>query len=138
MPARLSSPNEPMWSMTNADVGFGDLPLEEAHLGVRKTALRPPAEVHDDLDQLLTVGQGVDAHRRSRAAGEDSSASRSSMVSRWTVVGSHAGLQSHGQRTPAGTSAGSATRTRRLLHEQRDAGDRSEGGFLQALSIGPS
>ena len=51
------------------DVGLGDLALEQRHLGIREARLRPAAEVHDDLDQRLAVGQrvdGVDDLRRQR------------------------------------------------------------------------
>ena len=42
------------------DVGLDDLAVEEAHLRIREARLGPAAEVHDDLDQGVRSGQGVD------------------------------------------------------------------------------
>ena len=59
MPARLSSPNVPMCSMTNARSASHDLAVEQADLRVREARLGPAAEVHDDLDECGAIGQRV-------------------------------------------------------------------------------
>ena len=41
------------------DVTLADLAVEQRDLAVRKAGLRPAAEVEDDLDQGLLLGQGV-------------------------------------------------------------------------------
>ena len=92
------------------DVGLGDLALEEHLLAVGEARLRPPTEVEDDLDQRRPFGQGVDGVD-DLGGSEAKSALRSSINSRAAISRSHDGLPS-GQRTPAGTRAGSATRTR--------------------------
>ncbi len=60
MPARLSSPNEPMCSTTKAMSASVDLPVQERDLRVGEPCLRSSTEVHDDLDQRLLVGQRMD------------------------------------------------------------------------------
>jgi hypothetical protein len=42
------------------DVGLVDLSLEQRHLAVGEARLRPAAQVEDDLDHVLLVGEGVD------------------------------------------------------------------------------
>ena len=93
------------------DVGLVDLALEERHLRIREARLRPPAEVHDDLDEGGPVRQGMDGGddlgrqgREQRVEVVDRFALAVRLIPRWPP--------STAQRTPAGTRAGSATRTR--------------------------
>ena len=71
-----------------------------------------PPEVHHDLDQRLAVVEGVNSVDDLRRQGREQCVE---VVDRFplAVLGSHADLHvSLGHRTPAGTRAGSATRTR--------------------------
>ena len=93
------------------DVGLGDLAVEEHHLAIREARLRPPTQVEDDLDQRLLLGESVDGRHdlgRQRREQRVQVVDRFATAIRW----SHARLLRPAQRTPAGTSAGSATRTR--------------------------
>ena len=74
MPARLSSPNVPMWSTTYSMSASVISRSSRVDLAVREAGLGLAAEVHHDLDQLGRVGQGVDGGddvRRQGAAGAD-------------------------------------------------------------------
>ena len=108
MPARLSSPNVPMCSTTWAMSASLISRSRSVDLAVREARLRPAAEVQDDLDQRLLLGQrvdGVDDLRRQRRQ------ERVEVVDRFASPVSGQPILLGGQRTPAGTSAGSATRT---------------------------
>ena len=88
-----------------------DLAVEQADLRVREARLGPAAEVHDDLDQRGPIGQRmhrVDDLRRQRGQQGIEIVHRFELA----VVGWHGRLHYTGYRTPAGTRAGSATRTR--------------------------
>ena len=91
MPARLSSPKRADVLDHEGDVGLGDLAIEQHLLRIREARLRPPAEVHDDLDQGRPIGQrmdgGDDLGRQRREQGIE-------IVDRLAraFVGSHAGL----------------------------------------------
>ena len=62
MPARLSSPNEPMWSMTYWMSSSVDLALEQHLLAARAEArLGRAAEVHHDLDHVAFGRNGADS-----------------------------------------------------------------------------
>ena len=92
------------------DVGLGDLAIQQADLGIGEASLRATAEVEHDLDERLAIRQGMhglDDLRRQRRQ------HRVEIVDRFALafLGTHACLRFHGYRT-AGTSAGSATRTR--------------------------
>ena len=92
------------------DVRLGDLAVEQADLGVGETPFGLATEVHDDLDERLAIRESVD---RFDDLGRQRRQQHIEVVDglALAVVGTHAGLLSHGYRTPAGTSAGSATRT---------------------------
>src|SRR6266540_3884389 len=116
------------------DVGLADLSPEERHLTVRKPRLRPTAQVQDDLDELLLVGQLVDGRDHLLGQGREEQVQvvhRFSTVLRRchcasletghpvallvrVLIRGYTRLPCHvtcPQRT-AGTRAGSATRTR--------------------------
>ena len=42
------------------DVGLADLAIAEGDLAVGEARLRPAAEIHDDLDDVLSIGQLTD------------------------------------------------------------------------------
>ena len=109
MPARLSSPNMPMWSTTWAMSASPISRSRSIDLAVREARLGPPAQVEDDLDQRLLLGQrvdGVDDLLRQRGQ------QRVEVVDRFAAPVSGQPIPPlGGQRTPAGTRAGSATRT---------------------------
>ena len=108
IPARLSSPKVPMWSTTNAMSDSVISRSSSVTSESREPALGPPAQVEDDLDEGGPVGQRV--HRvddlRRQCREEDIEVVDGLELA---VRGCHADLR---YRTPAGTRAGSATRTR--------------------------
>ena len=99
------------------DVRLGDLAVEQRDLGIRVARLGPPAEVHDDLDQLLPVGQGVDRRddlRRQRGEQDVEVVGRLAALGELRVgtAGAQEPRVTSRCRTAAGTRLGSATRTR--------------------------
>ena len=136
MPARLSSPNVPMWSTTCCDVALGDLAVEEHDLAVGVARLRPPAEVQDHLDERLAVGQRVD---RVDDLGRQRHQERVEVVGRLTApFGLGHVVPPPAHRTPAGTSAGSATRTRVSFIRSVTLARSSKPLASSSLSIGDS
>ena len=92
------------------DVGFGDLTLEQADLRIRESALGLAAEIHHDFDEGLAIGQGM--HRCDDLRWQRRE-HRVEIVDRFALaLLAHAVLHLEAYRTPAGTRAGSATRTR--------------------------
>jgi hypothetical protein len=117
------------------DVALGDLPVEEHDLAVRVAGLGPPAQVQDHLDERLAVGQRMD---RVDDLGRQRHEERVDVVGRLTApfgLG-HVGPPAH--RTPAGTSAGSATRTRVSFIRSVTLARSSKPLASSSLSIGDS
>ena len=90
------------------DVRLTDLAFEEGNLAVRETRLGAPAQVEDDLDQRLLLGQRVDGVDDLPRQGRQE---RVEVVDRFAAPVSGQPSLLRGHRTPAGTRAGSATRT---------------------------
>ena len=131
MPARLSSPNEPMCSTTKSMSASVISRSRSITSRVGEARLRPPAEVHHDLDQGLAVGQRVDRRddlrRQRREQGVE-------VVDRFAlaIVGSHADLHRSIGLADAGRHEGRfGDADEGFLHEQRDSGDRLEALLLE-------
>ncbi len=110
------------------DVRLVDLAIEEHDLGIREAGLGPATQVQDDLDQRLLLGERVDGvDDLGRQRGQE----RVEVVDRFaSPVSGQPGLL-RGQRTPAGTSAGSATRTSVSFIKQGHGRDRTEARVLE-------
>ena len=109
-----------------------DLALEEHDLRVGEAALRAAAEVHDDLDQRLAIGQGMHGVDDLRRQGREQ---RVEVVDRFplAVLGSHADLHVSLGLAHAGRHEGWLGHADEcFLHEQRHARDRIEGSILQS------
>jgi len=116
------------------DVLLADLAVEQAHLGIREAALGPATQVHHHLDQGGPIRQAVDGlddlRRECAQQGVE-------IVDRFTRVLTcwHASLR---YRTPAGTRAGSATRTRVSFIRRLTLAIESKPASSRRRSIGDS
>ena len=136
MPARLSSPNVPDVVDDVARCRPRSTSRSSSVTSrVREARLGPTAQVEDDLDERGPVGQRVRPRRRSPAAGPRGGHRGRRSVSAGGPVDPTADLR---YRTPAGTSAGSATRTRVSFMSSVTLAIESKPASSRRRSIGDS
>ena len=120
-----------------AEVVLGDLALEEGRLAVGEARLRPPAEVHDDLDQVGWIGQsldGIEHVRRKRLEKQPQVVDRLSLAMRHARF-NHV-FSCHMQLAYRRNERGFRDSHDGLFHEELDGVEIHKAGLFEASIYG--